>query len=77
MITTVTGKNQITIPAKLANQLGIQPGTRIEWSIGEGNLVVDCQAGVSLFYHGQGRLQAHLLDQADIFGLFVMKFVRL
>jgi hypothetical protein len=30
-----------------------------------------------LFYHGQGRLQAHLLDQADIFGLFVMKFVRL
>ena len=40
MITTVTGKNQITIPAKLANQLGIQPGTRIEWSIGEGEVLI-------------------------------------
>lgn len=35
MITTVTGKNQITIPAKLARQLGIQPGQRIDWSIAE------------------------------------------
>ena len=35
MITTVTGKNQITIPAKLARQLGIQPGQRIDWSIRE------------------------------------------
>ena len=35
MITTVTGKNQITIPAKLARQLGIQPGQRIDWSIGD------------------------------------------
>ena len=35
MITTVTGKNQITIPAKLARQLDIQPGQRIDWSIGE------------------------------------------
>jgi len=33
MITTVTGKNQITIPAKLARQLGIQPGQRIDWSV--------------------------------------------
>ena len=35
MITTVTGKNQITIPAKLARKLGIQPGQRIDWSVGE------------------------------------------
>ena len=35
MITTVTGKNQITIPAKLARQLGIQPGQRIDWGIGD------------------------------------------
>lgn len=35
MITTVTGKNQITIPAKLARQLNIQPGQRIDWSIEE------------------------------------------
>ncbi len=41
MITTVTGKNQITIPAKLASQLDIQPGTRLDWSLGqEGVLIV-------------------------------------
>jgi AbrB family looped-hinge helix DNA binding protein len=39
MITTVTGKNQITIPAKLAKQLGIQPGQRIDWSIGNENIL--------------------------------------
>lgn len=33
MITTVTGKNQITIPAVLARQLKIQPGQRIDWTI--------------------------------------------
>ena len=32
MITTVTGKNQVTIPAKLAKQLDIQNGTRLDWS---------------------------------------------
>lgn len=41
MITTVTGKNQITIPAKLASQLEIQPGTRLDWSLGaDGVLIV-------------------------------------
>ena len=35
MITTVTGKNQITIPATIARKLNIQPGQRIEWSIDE------------------------------------------
>jgi AbrB family looped-hinge helix DNA binding protein len=40
MITTVTGKNQITIPAELARQLGIEPGQRIDWSVDEnGNLI--------------------------------------
>jgi AbrB family looped-hinge helix DNA binding protein len=34
MITTVTGKNQITIPAELARQLQIEPGTSFDWSIG-------------------------------------------
>ncbi len=40
MITTVTGNNQITIPAALANAAGIQPGTRVNWtSGGEGILI--------------------------------------
>jgi AbrB family looped-hinge helix DNA binding protein len=41
MITTVTGKNQITIPAKLARELGIAPGTRLDWTKGgDGMLVI-------------------------------------
>ena len=32
MITTVTGKNQVTIPAELARELDIKAGTRLEWS---------------------------------------------
>ncbi len=40
MITTVTGKNQITIPAKLASQLDIQPGTRLDWSLGQDGVIV-------------------------------------
>ena len=33
MITTVTGKNQITIPSEIARETGIQPGTRIDWMV--------------------------------------------
>jgi AbrB family looped-hinge helix DNA binding protein len=32
MITTVTGKNQVTIPAELARALNIKAGTRLEWT---------------------------------------------
>ena len=34
MITTVTGKNPITIPAAIANRFGLKSGTRIDWQIG-------------------------------------------
>lgn len=40
MITTVTGKNQITIPAKLAGELDIRPGTRLDWSLGEDGALI-------------------------------------
>lgn len=40
MITTVTGKNQITIPARLAERLGIRPGQRIDWSIGDDDVLI-------------------------------------
>ncbi len=40
MITTVTGKNQITIPAKIAKKLDIQPGTRLNWTIGEDDTLI-------------------------------------
>ena len=35
MSTTVTRKNQITIPAALTSRLDIQPETKIDWSLGD------------------------------------------
>jgi AbrB family looped-hinge helix DNA binding protein len=40
MITTVTGKNQITIPAELARELDISPGTRLDWAKGETGVLI-------------------------------------
>ena len=40
MITTVTGKNQITIPAALARKLNIEPGQRIDWHINEEGVLI-------------------------------------
>lgn len=31
MITTITGKNQVTLPADLVRELGWLPGTRLDW----------------------------------------------
>lgn len=31
MITTITGKNQVTVPAEIARKEGMRPGTRLEW----------------------------------------------
>lgn len=40
MITTVTGKNQITIPAELARELDIVPGTRLDWEKGGDDVLI-------------------------------------
>ena len=40
MQTTVTGKNQVTIPASLVRQLNIKPGTRLEWHLEENGTIV-------------------------------------
>lgn len=40
MTTTVTGKNQVTLPAELVRELGWSPGTRLDWrKSGENSLV--------------------------------------
>ncbi len=33
MITKVTGKNQVTIPAEIAQKAGLKPGSRLEWRL--------------------------------------------
>jgi AbrB family looped-hinge helix DNA binding protein len=34
IITTVTGKNQLTIPAAIVRELNLEPGTKVEWLVG-------------------------------------------
>ena len=35
MITTITGKNQVTVPAAIASHANIHLGTRLDWEPGE------------------------------------------
>lgn len=37
---TVTGKNQITIPTALARELNIEPGMQVDWEINEDRKLV-------------------------------------
>ena len=40
MITTITGKNQVTLPAELVRTLNLVPGTQLDWTIGpDGTLI--------------------------------------
>ena len=34
MVTTVTGKNQVTVPAEIARRLGIRAGVKLDWDVG-------------------------------------------
>ncbi len=33
MITKLTGKNQVTVPAEVVEKAGLKPGTRLEWRV--------------------------------------------
>ena len=33
MVTTVTGKNQVTLPAEVVADLGLEKGAKLEWSV--------------------------------------------
>lgn len=35
MITTITGKNQVTVPASIVSQYNMRAGTRLDWEPGE------------------------------------------
>lgn len=38
--TTITGKNQVTLPADLVRELGWKPGTRLDWEKLDDNSIV-------------------------------------
>ena len=43
MTTTLTGQNQITIPAKLAKRYFLKPGSRLEWMEGRSADEIICR----------------------------------
>lgn len=60
MITTVTGKNQITIPTQVARKLGVRAGSKVDWQvIGDGPeircVVLPDPASVAGSLRGAGR----------------------
>ena len=40
MITTITGKNQITLPAEIVKALELTSGTQLEWTIGPNRTLI-------------------------------------
>ena len=47
MPTTITSKGQVTIPKQIRDALGLVPGARVEFTVGEGGQVVLQRAEVS------------------------------
>lgn len=59
MITTVTGKNQVTVPAAIAESAGICPGTKLEWQHAQGDTlhvrVLPTPARIAASLRGRGK----------------------
>jgi bifunctional DNA-binding transcriptional regulator/antitoxin component of YhaV-PrlF toxin-antitoxin module len=60
MVTTLTGKNQITIPAALSAKLKLKRGTRLEWMATDAPDEIRCRilpdpAVLACELHGAGR----------------------
>jgi AbrB family looped-hinge helix DNA binding protein len=68
MITTVTQKNMVTIPADVARALGIKPGYKLDWLPVEGKdeiiiRVIPDRAELARRLMGMG---AHLAPERDV-----------
>jgi len=48
MTTTLTGKNQVTVPAEIARQMGLEPGSKLDWTVGEkpGTIVIEVRPSI-------------------------------
>lgn len=62
MITTVTQKNMITIPAELGKRFGIKPGYKFEWEPVEGKDEIHIK-----IIPGRGELARRLLGAGQRF----------
>ncbi len=59
MITTITGKNQVTLPAEIVKALALTAGTRLDWHIApDGSIVAQprpSRAKLAAAFLGSGR----------------------
>lgn len=58
---TVTSKGQVTLPKKVRDALGIQPGTEVEFDVEEGRVVMRKRVPVEAFAEWEGRLRGKLV----------------
>lgn len=62
MITTITGKNQVTVPASIVARANLRPGTRLDWDLAEDGVllvrILPDRAAVAAQLRGRG--QRHL-----------------
>lgn len=77
MITRITGKNQVTVPASIVAQAKLGPGTRLDWEVAEeGVLIVHVlpdQATLASRLRGSGKKHrkqggsavANLIEERD------------
>jgi bifunctional DNA-binding transcriptional regulator/antitoxin component of YhaV-PrlF toxin-antitoxin module len=71
MITTITGKNQVTVPAEIARKEGMRPGTRLEWRATDRAHVLEVRvlpdpASLALYLRGRGnRTRRHSGSAVD------------
>jgi AbrB family looped-hinge helix DNA binding protein len=72
MITTITGKNQVTLPAEIVKALGLTPGTQLDWSIGADRTLIAtpqpkrAQRAASLYGAGRKYLRPDVDPVADL-----------
>jgi bifunctional DNA-binding transcriptional regulator/antitoxin component of YhaV-PrlF toxin-antitoxin module len=60
VITRITGKNQVTVPAEIVGKAGLKPGTRLEWRVTDRRDVLEVrvlpdQASLAQALRGAGR----------------------
>ena len=48
MTTTLTGKNQVTVPVEITREMGLEAGARFDWTRGEtpGTIVIHVQPSI-------------------------------
>ena len=48
MTTTLTGKNQVTVPVEITREMGLEAGARFDWARGEtpGTIVIHVQPSI-------------------------------